>query len=175
MRVSEVLELPKSAVDLESGVLSVHGAKGRKDRLIPVAHSVLVRLQKYETFMDMRLGKRTFDAPFFPAPHGGPYKQPGLYKVFRLILQATGIPHRGRGKGPRLHDIRHTFAVHRLEGWYRQGADLAAKLPFLAAYMGHKTLAGTQRYLRLTPNVFGDIAPRLDEALEHIIPRRTRP
>jgi integrase/recombinase XerD len=55
------------------------------------------------------------------------------------------MSHGGRGHGPRLHDLRHTFAVHRLEDWYRQGADLGAKLPVLSAYMGHQSLAGTQR------------------------------
>src|SRR4030067_2307428 len=58
-----------------------------------------------------------------------------------------------KGKGPVCTIFRHAFAVHRLEMWYRQGADLRAKLPLLSIYMGHKSLVGTQRYLRLTPAI----------------------
>jgi hypothetical protein len=65
------------------------------------------------------------------------------------------------------------FAVHRLESWYRQGVDLTAKLPFLAAYMGHESLNGTQRYLRLTPNILSDLIPRVEERVGYVIPRRT--
>jgi hypothetical protein len=56
--------------------------------------------------------------------------------------------------------------------WYRQGADLRAKLPLLATYMGHKSLVGTQRYLRLTPEIFPDIIARLEKFVGHVIPRR---
>ena len=61
-----------------------------------------------------------------------------------------------------MHDLRHTFAVHCLERWYRQGDDLNARLPLLVAYLGHQSLTGTQRYLRLTPAVFPDITTRLE-------------
>ena len=85
-----------------------------------------------------------------------------------------GIPHGGRGRGPRLHDLRHTFAVHRLEEWVREGVDLDAKLPVLAAYMGHRSLTGTQRYLRITPEVFPDIVANLDKVVGHAIPKEAR-
>ena len=78
----------------------------------------------------------------------------------------------GRGKGPRLHDLRATFAVHRLETWYRPGEDLDAKLPILSVYMGHRGMAGTQHYLRLTPSPFPDVSTRLETTVGHVIPRR---
>jgi hypothetical protein len=67
--------------------------------------------------------------------------------------------------------MRATFAVHRLEAWYLQGADLSVKLPVLSTYMGHKNLFETQRYLRLTAELFPDITSRLEKAYGHIIPR----
>ena len=85
------------------------------------------------------------------------------------------IPHGGRGQGPRLHDLRHTFAVHRLAQWYHDGADLQAKLPVLATYMGHRTVRGTQRYLQLTAELFPELSRRLDTAYGALIPRRTQP
>jgi integrase len=147
----------------------VLGGKFNKDRLVPMAPSMLARLRKYAAV----LGKRDPSSVFFPAPDGGPYSIVTVYRVFRRLLRECGIAHGGRGKGPRLHDLRHAFAVHRLENWYRQGADLEAKLPVLAAYMGHKSLASTQRYLRLTPEIFPDIRKRLDESTGHVIPRRS--
>lgn len=77
--------------------------------------------------------------------------EPFASQGFRI----TGARH---GPGPRVHDLRHAFAVHRLEAWHRDGADLGVKLPVLATYMGHQSLAGTQRYLRLTASLFPDLA-----------------
>ena len=82
-------------------------------------------------------------------------------------------PSRGRGHGPRLHDIRHTYAVHRLARWYREGADLQALLPVLATYLGHRSVTETQLYLRLTADLFPDLSARSEAAFGHIIPRRT--
>ena len=84
-------------------------------------------------------------------------------------MRECGIPHKGRGKGPRLHELRHSFAVHKLESWYKQGGDLNTKLPVLATYLGHKSLAGTQRYLQLTPEIFPDINKRLEQFVGNLI------
>ena len=81
-------------------------------------------------------------------------------------------PSAAEEKGPDLHGLRHAFAVHNLEHWYRQGENLDAKLPLLAAYLGHQSLAGTQRYLRLTPEIFPDIRIRLENFMGHAIPCR---
>lgn len=167
MRVGEVLRLRVADVDLDAGILTVRNAKFRKDRLLPLPPSLIVRLQHYA-------GVRGHSAPeamFFPAPDGGPYSTVAVYGVFRHLLRECGIAHGGRGKGPRLHELRHAFAVHNLERWYRRGENLDAKLPLLAAYLGHRGLAGTQRYLRLTPEIFPDIGSRLEEFLGHLIPR----
>ena len=90
-------------------------------------------------------------------------------------MRECGIPHLGRGKGPRLHELRHAFAIHTLARWYREGNDLSAKLPLPATYMGHQSLVGTQRYLRLTPEIFPDIRIRLEDFVGQAIPRRADP
>lgn len=166
MRVSEVLQLKVEDVDLGSGVLTVREGKFNKDRLVPMAPSITVRLRRYASVLGNASGV------FFPAPDGGPYSKVTVYHIFRQLLLACHIPHGGRGRGPRLHDLRHSHAVHKLESWYRQGADLGAKLPILSTYMGHKSLVGTQRYLHLTPEIFPDITDRLDQFAGHVIPRR---
>ncbi len=166
MRVSEVLRLEVADVNLERGILQVRDGKFHHDRLVPVANAMKARLQQYA----ITLGSRPTEAPFFPAPDGGPYRPNSIYYTFRQLLRRCGIPHGGRGNGPRLHDLRHSFAVHRLEDWYRQGVDLEVKLCVLATYMGHRSLTGTQRYLRLTPHLFPDVTAGLEAWVGHAIP-----
>lgn len=165
MRVSEVLHLNFSDVNLDAGILTVRKSKFNKDRLVPLAPTMTGRLRKYAS----GLGEASV---FFPKAGGKPYSKGTVYYFFRQLLWKCSISHGGRGKGPRLHDLRHSFAVHRLESWYRQGVDLGVKLPLLAAYMGHKNLVSTQFYLQLTPEIFPDIINRFEQFAGHVIPRR---
>ena len=161
LRAGEVARLRVGDVDLEQGVLTICQGKFRKDRLVPLAPTMTDRLRRYIAVMNL-VGS---DAVFFPNAYGRSYSLKGIYCLFRRFLRQCGIAHGGRGRGPRLHDLRHTFAVHCLERWYRQGEDLNARLPLLVAYLGHQSLQGTQRYLRLTPEVFPAITARLESFL----------
>jgi len=167
-RLGEVLHLRVTDVDLDRGVLTVREGKFGKDRLVPPALPLVRRLQLYAA----DFGTRPPDAFFFPSRYGGPWWQGTVYHLFRQLLLRCGIPHAGRGKGPRIHDLRHTFAVHTLLRWYREGVDLDAKLPVLATYLGHQSLTGTQRYLHLTAELFPEIAVRVNAAFGDVIPRR---
>jgi len=170
-RVREVLKLRVRDVDLNQGIITVRLGKGRKDRLVPPALPLVNRLQKYAA----RFENRPPDAIFFPGPRGGPFSLRSVYTLFRQLLLQCGIPHAGRGKGPRIHDYRHLFAVHALRRWYRDGEDLDAKLPLLATYLGHQHLSGTQRYLHLTAELFPEITARADAAFGDVIPQRREP
>jgi len=167
-RVNEVLHLRVSDVDLDHGILTVREAKFGKDRLVPPALPLVQRLQRYAA----GFGSRSSDGYFFPSPQGGPWSHSAVYWLYRELLLRCGISHGGRGKGPRVHDLRHTMAVHSLLRWYREGADLDAKLPVLATYLGHQSLAGTQRYLHLTAELFPEITVRANAAFGDVIPRR---
>ena len=96
-----------------------------------------------------------------------------MYWMFRELLMRCRIAHGGRGQGPRIHDLRHTFAVHTLLRWYREGADLDARLPVLATYLGHVSIEGTQQYLHLTAELFPQIVVRANKAFGDVIPRRS--
>jgi integrase len=170
-RLGEVLQLRLADVDLQQGVLTVRDGKFGKDRLVPPALTLVLRLRTYAE----RFGARPPEAFFFPSPNGGPLHLRTVYFWFRKLLLQCGIPHAGRGKGPRVHDLRHGFAVHTLLRWYHEGADLEAKLPVLATYLGHRSLAGTQRYLHLTAELFPEITVRANAAFGDVIPRRTAP
>jgi integrase len=167
-RLSEVLHLKVGDVDLERGVLTVRETKFGKDRLIPPAVTLVQRLQRFAA----KFGRRPAGAYFFPTLHGGPWGKMTVYHNYRQLLLRSGISHGGRGRGPRVHDLRHTFAVHSLLRWYREGADLNAKLPVLAAYLGHQSVTGTQRYLHLTAELFPEITVRANVAFGDVIPRR---
>jgi len=167
-RLSEVLRLRVADVDLERGVLTVRQGKFGKDRLVPPALPLVLRLQSYAA----RFGDRPPDVYFFPSYHGGPWSIRTVYHLFRELLLKCAIPHGGRSKGPRVHDVRHTFAVHSLLRWYREGADLNAKLPVLATYMGHQSLAGTRHYLHLTAELFPEVTVRTNAAFGDVIPQR---
>ena len=159
-------------VDLNRGVLTVREGKFGKDRLVPPALPLVERLRSYETALRAVLGDRPGDAFYFPSRAGGPHTRETLYVKFRQLLLRCGIPHGGKGKGPRVHDLRHTFAVHAMLRWYREGADLDAKLPVLATYLGHRSLRGTSRYLRLTAELFPEVAARVNAAFGDVVPRR---
>ena len=171
LRVGEARRLAVADVDLVAGVLTIHQGKFRRDRLVPLAPGLQRRLERYAGL----LGARVPSEPFFPAPRGRQYGHQGIYKIFRELLERAGIAHGGRGRGPRLHEIRHTFAVHRLEEWYRTGEDLNAKLPLLATYLGHQSMVGTQIYLQLTQTLLTDLTTKLDAAYGHLIPGENGP
>ena len=167
LRVGEVIRLTVADTDLQEGVITIRQTKFRKDRLVPLAPGLHARLLRfYET-----MGRRSPESPLFHR-HGRAYTHRGVYLVFRAVLRRSGIPHRGRGQGPRVHDLRHTFAVHRLQEWYREGVDLTNRLPVLATYMGHRSFYCTQRYVHLTLELSAELSKRLEEKYGSIIPRR---
>lgn len=106
---------------------------------------------------------RELDAPFFCFHDGRPLSQSAVRNAFRRqrilanIQRLDGAHHQ-----PRLHDLRHTGAVHRLVAWYRSGADLQRLLPQLATYLGHIDISATQRYLTLTPELLLEASLRFE-------------
>ena len=165
LRVSEALSLTIDDVDFMNGTLSIHDTKFGKERIIPMADSLTERCRNYA--MKIHVGY-TGQRPFYPSPHGGHYSSSTIYKLFRDILWQAGISH--TGKGPRLHDIRHTFAVHCLKKWVLEGRDLTNCLPYLSVYLGHEDMRGSQRYLRLTADLYPDITAKVEAICSFVMP-----
>jgi integrase len=96
-----------------------------------------------------------------------------VYHNFRRFLWQARISHGGRGHGPRVHDLRHTFAVNNLRAWFTAGDDVNALLPVLQAYMGHSSIGDTAYYLRLTAESYPQIAALVHRELGDIVPPAT--
>jgi len=163
------LSLKKEDVDLDKGILFVKKAKFGKERLVPLSLSVHERCREYAAKME-RYPVWKDSAYFFPALHGGKYSEDTVYQLFRRLLWEARISHGGRGKGPRVHDLRHTYAVHCLRSWVRAGTDLTTAMPYLSAYLGHSGIRGTQHYLRLTAELYPDIVKRTEEKFSWVMP-----
>jgi integrase len=175
LRLGEALGLNREDVDLDTGVLCIRQAKFGKSRLAPMAPDLTARMRACQRFLDTRLGLPDPHACCFPGPRGTRCRAAAVRASFRRALARAEIPYRGPGQGPRLHDLRHSFAVHRLLLWYEQGVNLNAHLPFLATYLGHVSLAGTQRYLRLTEDLVGEVTRRHAARFGHLITERETP
>ena len=161
LRCGEAIALHNHDADLDQRVLVVRHGKAGKTRFVPIAADLADRLATYRKRMAAEGASGHPGDPFFPgANRRRPTSRKSLYKAFRMALDVAGIPHRGRGEGPRLHDLRHSFAVLRLLGWYEANADLGAKLPLLATYLGHVGLGTSQIYLHMTRDLVGEVLRR---------------
>ncbi len=167
LRFSEVQQLRVKNVDLDNGILTIHGSKFDKDRLVPMSPEITNICREYSEKVHVY---SAIDAIYLPNVHNDIYGKRCFYNVFRDLLWRAGISHGGRGNGPRLHDLRHTFAVHCLRKWVQEGSDITALLPYLSSYLGHKGLQETAYYLRLTADMFPQVITLLENELGDIIP-----
>jgi integrase/recombinase XerD len=150
MRVQELLNLNLADVDLSARVMTVKKSKFGKTRLVPFSQ----RLQKNLVRHAKQRGISSGDAPFFATDNGVRIKADTLQHNYRILCEHADIRRNdGACYQPRLHDLRHTFAVHRLISWYRQGADVQKLLPSLSVYLGHVNIRATQVYLSMTPEL----------------------
>lgn len=165
LRVSEACSLQINDVDLQTGVLLVRAAKFNKDRYVPMAKTLLQRCQGYfaKTILTGNV-----ESPFLPSPSGGFYNRSTVGYTFRQCLAIAGIPH--FDDGPTVHSLRHSFAVHNLVRWGAEGKDINTLLPYLSAYLGHENLLGTERYLRMTTEMFPELRKKISTGCSWLMP-----
>jgi len=157
LRIGEVLALNRDDVDLDAGILTVTGQKSRP-RLIPVAPSTVAALSGYRQ-QRQQWATHPTTAAFFLTATGTAVTPGPLRTTFNQLTTALGL--RTDTVQPRIHDLRHSFAVHTLIDWQRSGADIAALLPRLSTYLGHVNPAGTYWYLQAVPELMGLAATQL--------------
>jgi site-specific recombinase XerD len=165
LRVSEALALNCMDVNLGDGVLRIRRTKFFKERLVPIGPGMVKALTEYAERTDQRARKRQEGTPFLASRKGARLCLATVQGAFeRIRREAKVIRHDAGRFQPRLHDLRHTFAVNCVTEWYRTGADVQKFLPYLSTYLGHKHLSGTMIYLSMTRELLHEAGERFERS-----------
>ena len=160
LRIGEALWLKLGDLDLKRQVLLVREGKFHKSRYVPLSPSTAAQLQLYLRKRQQAGFATAAGAPLFVNARGRMYHPATFATCFLALLRQLGIRGAKGQRGPRVHDLRHAFAVGRLVEWYREGAHLLAKLPLLSTYLGHSTVTGTELYLHATAELLEQAGKR---------------
>ncbi|HBX10521.1 MAG: tyrosine-type recombinase/integrase [Candidatus Microthrix subdominans] len=161
MRCGEALALDRDDVDLDTGVLTIRLTKFNKSRRVPLHRSTLAAVRGHLDERD-RLYPRPVQPSLFVSTTGTRLADRRVRAVFADLVDQSGLkPRFGSGR-PTIHSLRHSFAVATLLDWYRDGADVASRMPLLSAYLGHVSPASTYWYLQATPELLSLAAQRLE-------------
>lgn len=163
LRVGEAVALTVEDVDLPAAVITIRDTKFHKTRLVPIGLKLNQAMAQYAAQRKAAGHSQSADAAFFVLRRGAPLSVQIVQQAFTRLRKYAGV---GRADGaryqPRLHDMRHSYAVHRLTSWYQQGADVQKLLPHLATYLGHVSIAATQVYLTMTPELLHEASVRFE-------------
>ncbi len=169
IRISEALYLSCNDINLHDKYLALRNCKNGKDRMVPISDSLANACEEYVRYRSL--------TPFmikenrlFIRPDGSPLNIYTAYKWFRKIIYIANISHGGRGHGPRMHDLRHTFSVHSLVSMSESGLDLYYSLPILSTYLGHQSLEATDGYVRLTAEMYPDLIKKTSNICSSVFP-----
>jgi integrase/recombinase XerD len=162
MRVGEAITLDRDDVDLDEGVLVVRQSKFGKSRELVLHPSTVTVLREYATLRDHpRSGPRS--PAWFVSSSGARLNYKNVHQRFHRLTRDAHLVARSVTCRPRIHDLRHSFAVTTLLGWYRSGVDVQSRLPLLSTYLGHVDPASTYWYLTATPELMRVVARRLED------------
>lgn len=167
LRISEAISLKCEDVNLTDGFIIIHETKNGEERQLPLSESLKEVLTQYYNYCRNNSNKQDY---FFAKRNGEKCSANSIYKKFRKILYNAGISHGGKGYGPCLHSFRHTFSVHSLANMAEQGLDLYYCLPLLSKYLGHKSLAATDGYVRLTAEMYPKLINDVNKICAFIFP-----
>lgn len=162
LRIGEALRLDRGDVNQGGGVLLIRRSKFGKSRMVPLHATTLGALNRYASHRD-QLPSRQYDPSFFVSNRGARLIYPTVSQTFRMLCDTAGVGAAG-GIRPRIHDLRHSFAVRCLVGWYRDGSAVQSRLQWLSTYLGHRDPRSTYWYLSAAPELLGHAVQRLDSA-----------
>jgi integrase len=161
LRIGEALNLTLRDVDIVEKIITVRDTKFFKTRLVPIGPKLAARLAVYiqrRRELPLPMGN---DSRLFTTKTGRRWPYPHVITLFQKIRREASIGSvPGESRPPRIHDIRHTAAVHRVIAWYRTGRDVQRLLPRLATYLGHIDIKSTQRYLHMTTDLLQEASQR---------------
>lgn len=176
MRVSEALSIRNQDVHLDKHYICLLKTKNGSERIVPIGESMESVLRQYIEYRN-RMPVKGISARngfLFVKSDGTILNQGAVYQNFRKVLDICGIPHFGNHHGPRVHDLRHTFAVHSLVQMGRSGMDLYTGLPILSTALGHHSLTATEQYVRLTCNMYPELEEQCSEINAFVYPSSCR-
>ncbi len=156
LRIGELLRLVLADVSLEDGTVTIRDTKFFKSRTLPLTDSAVAALREYLLERAKQGGSSSVTAPLFwrqTRDGGGRYSLITVEPLMERILRSAGLKPASGRRGPRFHDVRHSFVNHRMTDWYRKGINPQAHLPYLATYLGHKDIYSTLAYLNATPEL----------------------
>jgi integrase/recombinase XerD len=162
LRAGEALRLRRCDVDTHDRLLTIWDTKFFKSRLVPVGTDLCMALSRYakqRTKLPLAEDERSV---FFATRTGQTISLGRLEYAFTRLLRQTRVGQDYAGHRPRLHDLRATFAVHRLLAWYREGADVQVRLPLLSTYLGHLNVSATSTYLTMTAELLTEASQRFE-------------
>lgn len=162
LRIGEAIKLDRGDVDWEQGVLLIRESKFGKSRLVPLQASSIQALDAYATLRN-EVHPRPKEPSFFLSRTRKRLLYASVWPTFRRLIDISGVG-AGELSPPRLHDLRHTFAVRTLLGWYRSGEDVQARMPSLSTYLGHREPASTYWHLSAAPELLALAAARQESA-----------
>ncbi len=170
IRISEALALKDEDVNLDEGYIRVKDCKNGKERIIPVSTSLVSVFENYLSYRNWLPLGEVKSGYFFIKLNGDKCGQ-GVRSWFKRCLEKAEITCIGRNQSPRIHDLRHTFAVTALANMAESGIDLYASLPILSNYLGHQSLEATNHYVRLTANMFPGVINDVDMVCLDVFPK----
>jgi integrase len=160
MRIGEAIDLERRDVDLSGGIITIREGKFRRDRVVPLHESTTVALRSYALRRD-ELCPTPRSSAFFVSSAGTALRTQIVRYAFNRITADLGMC--TATSHPRIHDLRHSFAVRTLIEWLRSGSDVGVGMPVLSTYLGHISAAGTYWYLQSSPELMGLAANRLED------------
>lgn len=165
LRLGEAIRLHRDDVDIKQGLLRIRQTKFGKDRFAPLHTSTIRALIRYARRRDARYSVPAYPH-FFLSNQGKPLIDCTVRQTFVKLSRHIGIRGPSASSGPRLHDLRHRFAVRTLLTWYRAGVDVEARMPVLSTYLGHAHVTDTYWYLSAAPELMALTAARLEKRWE---------
>ncbi len=171
LRISEALALKEEDVNLKDSYLQVKDSKNGKERIIPISESLVKVCKTYKKYRNRLPQKHKSVNTFFVKINGMPCSGGTVRNWFKRCLEKTAIAHKGTEQGPRLHDLRHTFAVNSLASMAQAGLDLYVSLPILSNYLGHQSIEATEHYVRLTTSHYPDLIKDVDMICMNVFPK----
>ncbi len=166
IRLHEALSIRLSDLNFENQTITIYNTKNGDDRIIPFRDTLLPYLERLTA-----LSKDTNSDNLFPLNGKYSTAKAHIGEHFREILDIAGIVYKGKHIGPRIHDLRHTFACHSLKQLDDAGIDIYAGLPVLAAFLGHRSMDGTEKYVKLTSEVFPEIIEKSENLNSNLFPK----